>query len=191
MIREEKGNGKKSKKKKSPFSDDLLVFSPDYLMQKQLIHESQKNKIDKYTVSDWLMPTSIVRFFQNTATALETDWGLNLSRFGVDSSSYQPFSAVVTCLHRYGLTEAFATFPSTQPTPLALSIGLASVKPGIFNGAVLPRRIVSLCLTIDHRVVNGKLGGKLVHSIKNLLLSFSSDPFSSSSSTPGSPMAKL
>jgi hypothetical protein len=134
---------------------------------------------------DWLMPASLVRFVVNTATVLETDWGVNLSWVGVDNVPFQPASATVTCNHRFGLEEAFATFPTMQPTPLILSVGLVRELPWIVNGDIKPRRIISLCFTVDHRVMDGKLGGKLMKSVKQHIEQFMA------SKTTETPRAKL
>lgn len=151
-------------------------------IQKDAIHEYQKKKLNSFTVADWLVPASVVRFFQNTATAFETDWGLNLSWLGVDSAQYQPSSALVTCIHKYELTEAYSTFPTNQPTPLAVSIGLVTERPWVVNGSVQPRRVVTLCFTIDHRVVDGRLGGRLMKATKKHVEAFVRDPSSCTSS---------
>ena len=123
-------------------------------------------------MTDWLMPASIVRFFLNTFTILETDWGLNLSWMGLNNVPYQPTSATVTCIHRFGLEEAFAIFPTTQPTPLLVSVGLVTEKPWIVDGAIVPRKIVTLCFTVDNRVMDGKMGGKLMKATTKHIKSF-------------------
>jgi hypothetical protein len=158
--------------------------------QKEVIHTQQAEKLNKYSMIDWLMPATIVRFVLNTFTVLETDWGLNLTWVGIDNSQYQPASATVTCLHRYGLEEAFATFPNIQPTPLMVSAGLVVQKPWVLNGQVVPRRIITLCFTVDHRVMDGNLGGKLMKATKKHIEAFLTDPLPTQS--PGIiPKAKL
>jgi len=136
------------------------------------IHAQQAKKLNKFGVVDWLMPASVVRFFLNTFTALETDWGMNLSWMGLDNVPYQPASATVTCIHRFGLEEAFATFPTTQPTPLMLTVGLITEKPWIVNGSVVPRKVATLCFTVDNRVMDGKLGGRLMKATAKHIESF-------------------
>ena len=138
---------------------------------------------------DWLMPASIVRFALNTFTALETDWGLNLSKVGVNNVAYQPASATITCNHRFGLEESFATFPATQPTPMILSIGLVTEKPWVVKGQVLPRRLMTLCFTVDHRVMDGRLGGRLMRATKKYIERFLANP--KSTCTSNIPKAKL
>lgn len=168
--------------------DPFLIFILE-IIQKDAIHEYQKKQMNRYTIADWLVPASIVRFFQNTATSLETDWGLNLSWMGVDSAQYQPSSVLITCLHKYGLTEAYATFPTNQPTPLAVSIGLVTERPWVTGDKVTPRRIVTLCFTIDHRIVDGKLGGRLLRSTQKYFETFLKDP--NAALAHSAPQAKL
>ena len=150
----------------------LAIFD----LQKESIHTHQAAKLHKYSMVDWLMPASIVRLVVNTATTLETDWGVNLSWIGVDNIPFQPASATITCNHHYGIEEAFATFPTMQPTPLIVSVGLVREIPWVVNGAIVPRRVVSLCFTVDHRVMDGKLGGKLMKSVRRHLYSFVKSP---------------
>lgn len=136
------------------------------------------------------MPASLVRMTLNTFTTLETDWGLNLSMFGVNNVAYKPASATISCNHRFGLEESFATFPTTQPTPMIISIGLVADRAWVVKGQLQPRRILTLCFTVDHRVMGGKLGGRLMRATKNYIERFVADPKSYSSATT-LPRAKL
>lgn len=137
-----------------------------------MIYKKQSEAVNKYSVSDWLMPASIVRFVFNTFTALETDWGISLAWAGLNNANFQPASATITCIHRYGLEEAFSTFPHMHPTPLMLSVGAVTERPWVVKGKVEARHVLTLCFTIDTRVLDGKLGGKLMKDTKHFIESW-------------------
>lgn len=56
-----------------------------------------------------------------------------------------------------------------QPNSAILGVSGMIDKPVAVNGEIVIRPIMTLCLTIDHRVVDGLAGAKFMQDLKNLL----------------------
>ena len=56
-----------------------------------------------------------------------------------------------------------------QPNSAILGVSGMIDKPVAVNGEIVIRPIMTLCLTIDHKVVDGLAGAKFMQDLKNLL----------------------
>ncbi|MEM2914142.1 MAG: 2-oxo acid dehydrogenase subunit E2, partial [Candidatus Bathyarchaeia archaeon] len=55
------------------------------------------------------------------------------------------------------------------PETAILGVGKISDKPAVVNGQITIRKMMTLTLSADHRVVDGVLAAKFLQSIKKLL----------------------
>ncbi|WP_413473572.1 dihydrolipoamide acetyltransferase [Streptococcus parauberis] len=56
-----------------------------------------------------------------------------------------------------------------QPNSAILGVGATIPTPTVVNGEIFPRPIMAICLTIDHRLVDGMNGAKFMVDLKNLM----------------------
>ena len=56
-----------------------------------------------------------------------------------------------------------------QPNSAILGVSSTIEKPVVVNGEIVIRPIMSLGLTIDHRVVDGMAGAKFMKDLKELI----------------------
>lgn len=56
-----------------------------------------------------------------------------------------------------------------QPNSAILGIGATIPTPTVVDGEIVPRPIMAMCLTIDHRLVDGMNGAKFMVDLKNLM----------------------
>ena len=56
-----------------------------------------------------------------------------------------------------------------QPNSAILGVGATIPTPTVVNGEIVPRPIMAMCLTIDHRLVDGMNGAKFMVDLKNLM----------------------
>ena len=56
-----------------------------------------------------------------------------------------------------------------QPNSAILGVGATIPTPTVVNGEIVPRPIMAMCLTIDHRLVDGMYGSKFMVDLKNLM----------------------
>lgn len=69
-----------------------------------------------------------------------------------------------------GSLGAYMNTPQINPPQTAI-LGVCTVfdEPGIVDGEVVPRKMMHLCLTYDHRVVEGATAVEFLQSVKDLL----------------------
>ena len=56
-----------------------------------------------------------------------------------------------------------------QPNSAILGVGATIPTPTVVDGEIVARPIMALCLTIDHRIVDGMNGAKFMMDLKNLM----------------------
>ncbi|AGM98561.1 dihydrolipoamide acetyltransferase [Streptococcus iniae] len=56
-----------------------------------------------------------------------------------------------------------------QPNSAILGVGATIPTPTVVNGEIVARPIMAMCLTIDHRIVDGMNGAKFMVDLKNLM----------------------
>lgn len=58
---------------------------------------------------------------------------------------------------------------SNQPNSAILGVAATVQTPVVIDGEIKIRPIMALCLTIDHRIIDGMNGAKFMVDLKNLL----------------------
>lgn len=95
------------------------------------------------------------------------DWGISIPGIGLDSNSFGSY--VVSNIGTVGLDTGYGSLLPSSNVSLVLILGTIQNKPAVVNGEIVPRRIMLLSATLDHRVVDGSHGGRLFRQIKYLL----------------------
>ena len=85
---------------------------------------------------------------------------------GLDSNSFGSY--VVSNIGTVGLDTGFGSLLPSSNVSLVFILGTVQNKPAIVNGEIVPRRIMLLSATLDHRVVDGSHGGLLFRAIKHM-----------------------
>ncbi|HHH28872.1 MAG TPA: hypothetical protein ENK57_11085, partial [Polyangiaceae bacterium] len=81
-----------------------------------------------------------------------------------------PFgSAMVTNVGMFGIDTGFAPLSPISRCPLILLVPEVRQRPWVVDGQVVPRPILRLCATFDHRIIDGFHAGKLSKSVGRLL----------------------
>ena len=94
------------------------------------------------------------------------DWGISLPGVGLDSNSFGSY--VVSNIGTVGLDTGFGSLLPSSNVSLVFILGSILKKPAVVNDEVVPRRIMQLSATLDHRVVDGSHGGLLFRAIKQM-----------------------
>ena len=94
-------------------------------------------------------------------------WGISMPFLGLSTSSFGSY--VVSNIGTLGLDSGFGALMPSSNVAVVLIIGGVSKKPAVVNDEIIPRRILSLSATLDHRVVDGSHGGKLFRYIKYMV----------------------
>ncbi|HYQ55808.1 MAG TPA: 2-oxo acid dehydrogenase subunit E2 [Draconibacterium sp.] len=95
------------------------------------------------------------------------DWGISLPGLGLDSNSFGSY--VVSNIGTVGLDTGYGSLLPSSNVSVVFILGSIQNKPAVVNGEIVPRRIMLLSATLDHRVVDGSHGGRIFRQIKYLL----------------------
>jgi len=84
-------------------------------------------------------------------------WGINI--FGISANNYGSF--VVANIGTLGLDVGYPALFPTSNVALVVTLGNIFKKPAVVNDKIVPRRMMTVGVAMDHRVVDASHGGKL------------------------------
>jgi pyruvate/2-oxoglutarate dehydrogenase complex dihydrolipoamide acyltransferase (E2) component len=113
------------------------------------------------------MPWWAVRPTLAAADLVTNELHLNLPQYGMPRDPFG--SAMITNVGMFGIDTAFAPFTPIARCPMLILVTEVRERPWVVDGAVVPRPILRLCATFDHRVIDGIHAGKLSAAVRDLL----------------------
>lgn len=96
---------------------------------------------------------------------------LDLSRFGMASDPFG--SLMITNIGSFGLEQAFAPLVPYSRVPLVVAMGAVKDEPVVENGKLVCGKVMRLCATFDHRVLDGAHAAVMARTIRTWM----EDPF--------------
>jgi pyruvate dehydrogenase E2 component (dihydrolipoamide acetyltransferase) len=113
------------------------------------------------------LPGLLVGPAMKLTEALLYDLGLDLRRFGLPDD---PFGSVmVTNVGMFGLPVALAPLVPFARTPVMITVGEIGDTPVAVEGRAVVRPVMTLGVTLDHRVLDGAQGGQLARAFRAVL----------------------
>ena len=91
-------------------------------------------------------------------------WGISLPGIGLDSNSFGSY--VISNIGSVGLDTGYGSLLPSSNVSVVWILGSINKKPVVVNDEIVPRRIMALSATLDHRVVDGSHGGRMFRKIK-------------------------
>ena len=98
------------------------------------------------------------------------DLGVDLSAFGMPRDAFG--SAMITNVGMFGLPHGFAPLVPFSRAPIVVTVGAIRKAPVAVDGELAVRDVLTLGVTLDHRLIDGFQAGKLAQR----LLAVLSDP---------------
>jgi len=95
------------------------------------------------------------------------DWGISLPSIGLAEDNFGSF--VVSNIGSLGLDMGYPALLPISNVSFVLILGGVNLKPAVAGGQIVPRRILSLGVALDHRVVDASHGGTLFRFIKHIV----------------------
>ncbi|MBI4403938.1 MAG: 2-oxo acid dehydrogenase subunit E2 [Deltaproteobacteria bacterium] len=77
-------------------------------------------------------------------------------------------SVMITNIGSLGLEMAFAPLVPYSRVPMVIAVGATQERPVVENNQVRVARMLKLCVTFDHRVIDGVHGSKLAKTIQTI-----------------------
>jgi pyruvate dehydrogenase E2 component (dihydrolipoamide acetyltransferase) len=95
------------------------------------------------------------------------DLGLDLSAFGMPRDAFG--SAMITNVGMFGLPHGFAPLVPFSRAPIVVTVGAIRPAPVVVDGAVAVRDVLTLGVTLDHRLIDGYQAGRLAEILRSIL----------------------
>lgn len=112
-------------------------------------------------------PRRLLGLSMKTATWLTTDKGMDLKKYGLPR---QPFGSVmVSSVGMFGIQHAYAPLSPYYRIPFLALVGEVAEKPAVVDGQVVPRPLLTVSATMDHRYVDGFHAARLARSTRAYL----------------------
>jgi len=132
----------------------------------QAIREKGKDSTVRATKLMASMPGPIRSWAAKLGAFLSFDFGWNLSKLGVP---FDPFgSCMVTNVGVFGIEAAWAPLIPYARTPICMTLGAIRTAPSVVDGAIVPRKRVSIGVVFDHRVMDGYHAGVMVRRFQEI-----------------------
>jgi len=120
-----------------------------------------------------LLPWFLARWALKLISFLNYSLNIDLSRFGIPRN---PFGCVmVTNVGSLGIDNALIPLAEHTRSPLFLSLGKITERPWVVDEKVVPRPVMTIGVTFDHRLMDGSHGASMVKLFK----SYFDDPWKS------------
>lgn len=119
-----------------------------------------------------LLPTWLLRPVLWVTGLLASSFGVNAPALGVEPFPFG--SGVVTSVGMFGLDEAYVPQTPFARVPLWVLVGAVSERAAVVDGEVVPRPMLTVTATIDHRFVDGFQGAALAREFRRVF----ADPWS-------------
>ena len=125
-----------------------------------------KDKLFKKTFQSLrFVPNLLLGWFVELVAFLGNECSVNLPGHGIPRDPFG--SAMITSLGMHGVDIGFAPFFPLARCPFILLVGSAQTRPWVVDDKVVPRKILNLCGSFDHRIIDGVLAAKISHVIKD------------------------
>lgn len=105
------------------------------------------------------VPARLLGRMMRTIAYLIYDRDLDLSRFGVVKDEFG--TAMVSNVGVFGISAAFGPLVPFSRTPMVVLMGKVEDRVEAENGRPVVRPMMTLCVTLDHRFMDGYHGGEM------------------------------
>ncbi len=112
-------------------------------------------------------PAPLLRLGLRLADRLTGDMKIDLRRFGLPREAFG--SAMVTSVAMFGVQRAFGPLSPYVRIPLLALVGEVDARAIVVDGQVVPRPILNISATMDHRYLDGGQAARLAKSVRAYL----------------------
>jgi pyruvate/2-oxoglutarate dehydrogenase complex dihydrolipoamide acyltransferase (E2) component len=119
-----------------------------------------------------LLPTWAIKPMVSLTGYLTGSLGINMKGLGLEALPFG--SCIITSVGMLGVDEGFAPPTPWAHVPVYVMVGAIKEQPAVVDGQIVPRPLLTLTATIDHRFVDGFQLGTLAKVIRQIF----EDPWS-------------
>jgi len=139
--------------------------------QVRRVRERKDAAMERGKKTTGLVPLVFINAFMKFMSLLMYALNLDLTRFGVPKDPFG--SATITNIGTLGLDLGFVPLVPYTRVPIFVAPGAIRDAPVVENGQVVPGKVMKLCATLDHRLIDGYHASVLAKTMHDCL----EDPF--------------
>ncbi len=113
------------------------------------------------------VPARLLGPMMRAIAYLTYDRDLDLSRFGIVKDEFG--TAMVSNVGVFGIRAAFGPIVPFSRTPMVVLMGAVEDRVVAENGRPVVRQMMTLCVTLDHRFMDGYHGGEMARITRDYL----------------------
>jgi pyruvate dehydrogenase E2 component (dihydrolipoamide acetyltransferase) len=114
-----------------------------------------------------ILPWWLLRSAARVTDVLTNELDVDLPSRGLPRDPFG--SAIVTSVGMFGIDTAFAPLVPLARCAMLILVPEVRERAWVVDGRVVPRPVLRLCATFDHRVVDGFAAGSLARTLRGLL----------------------
>jgi len=114
------------------------------------------------------IPWPLRKLFFYFVRLLSVVLGIELKFLGLHNNSFGSY--ILSNIGSVGLDVGFAALMPAASLPMVVVIGKCEDKPVVRGGEIVIRKMLSVGVSLDHRIVDGVHGGLLFRAVKKRLL---------------------
>lgn len=147
-------------------ADQLTIAELSDGMAEKISNSRKGDENDTMQSKSFLanIPWPVRNWFFKLYRTVTIHWGISLPGLGLDSNSFGSY--VVSNIGSVGLDTGYGSLLPSSNVSVVWILGSIVKKPVVLNDEIVPRRIMTLSATLDHRVVDGSHGGRMFRKIK-------------------------
>ena len=144
----------------------LITISKELRQAAQSIRAKKDPSFKKIKSSWKIIPVECSKMILGFIRFITNTLNLNIRALGIPKD---PFGGLmITNIGSLGFDSAFAPLPPYSEVPFLIALGKSRFNPVCDdNGKIEAKKQISLCMTIDHRIIDGYRGSIIVEKIKN------------------------
>ncbi|MDQ3878089.1 MAG: 2-oxo acid dehydrogenase subunit E2 [Actinomycetota bacterium] len=112
-------------------------------------------------------PRRMLGWAIRSAAWLTSDRDLDLKKWGLPRQAFG--SVMVSSVGMFGIQHAYAPLSPYYRIPFLTLVGEVALKPAVVDGEVVPRHMVTLSATMDHRYLDGFHAARLAKATREYM----------------------
>ncbi len=114
-----------------------------------------------------LVPGMFVATLLNLSSLIMYTFNLWTPLLGVPRDPFG--SLMLTSVGSLGLSSGFAPLVAYSRVPIVVALGVIKDTPVVRNGQVVAAPMLPMCVTFDHRLIDGAHGGKMMKTLNSIM----------------------
>jgi len=147
-----------------PQDKSLTVIVDEFEKKVRRVRKGKDKELESTRSTFRLVPYFLLNFLLRLISFLTYTLNLNLKWAGIPRD---PFGSVmITNIGSLGLEQAYVPLVPYSRVPLLVAMGALEDAPVVEDGTIVPGKIMRVCATFDHRVLDGSHAATMAKTLR-------------------------